>query len=292
VRKRCSISFALGTVLTLFVSLGGSEIASADVGHSAAAAMSEAQRQQQVEQFTSRVHSKWNLNVSSNDYQTIPDGNDLLIVPKGMAAPKHVQVHGVDMLETSAVAQPRTKSTVAPLDNPAWQQPVCLARIVLFSRLDPSKVDAIADACYAFGQVTYANQLGWDAALKEYQSCSATGGDGLAYYLTACDMAFAPGEDAGFLDWDDWSPRGTITSNPCSSINLSISIAGVGAGLGINLCDTLNPVKGTTPLDFQVHWSGRAPIGQSREVGDIIGVHDHLTSFGYNVLYGGMSLHL
>jgi hypothetical protein len=290
---RRSIALAIGA--TLLCATGIQGIANAAPHNDNAAEMlSAAQQTQLVDQFVNRVHDKWKLNISATDYKAQPDGDSLLVIPRTGAVPRHVRVHGVDMLAVGGVVQSPPRSTVRPLDNPSWGQPTCYSRINLFSKIDSSLVDGWADACAQTGTVTYANQLGWDALLKEWQTCATTGADGFQYNLTACNMAFAPGSTGDeFLSWDDWSPKSTVTQNPCASVTLSVSVGGIGGSLGINLCDTLNPVKGTTPLDFAADWSGRAPTGQSRETGDIIGVNDALfSSFDYQVLYGGIQLNL
>jgi hypothetical protein len=293
-RMERSLTLAVG--MALLFTVGAQSAAHANPGGDrGAASLSSSQQTQLVNQFADRVRSKWKLDVNAGDYRSQVDGNSLLILPKDSPAPRHLTVRGVDMLAVPGVAAPSSpRPGVRPLDNPSWNQPTCYSRIDLFSKLDPSKVVGWADACYQTGTVTYDNQLGWDALLKEWQTCASTGADGLQYNLTACNMGFAPGSSGDeFLSWDDWSPKSTVTQSPCASVTLSVSVGGIGGSLGINLCDTLSPVKGTSPLDFQANWSGRAPTGQSRETGDIIGVNDALfSSFGFQVLYGGIGLNL
>jgi hypothetical protein len=253
-------------------------------------------QQRLVDQFVGRVHNRWKLDIKAGDYEARADGSSILITPKGSPLVRHVQVHGVDMVAVGATVHRPSTVGVHPYDNPSWNEPVCYARVNVYSKITPNVVDAWADACYQTGTVAYANQTGWDAVLKQWQTCATTGADGLNYNLTGCNIAFAPPPDnGGFnpLSWDDWDPKGTITQSPCGTVNLSVSIGGVGASLGLNLCDTLNPVKGTEPLDFQANWQGRAPTGQSRETGDIIGVNDVLdSSFNFQVFYGGIGASL
>jgi hypothetical protein len=246
-------------------------------------------------QFVSDVHKKWKLNISPNSYQARIDGNSLVVTPKGAAAPHHVMVNGVDMLESPATFKVPPKSSVHAMDGGSlnWNQPQCEGRSYLYSRIDPTEVEAWADACYMTGVITYANQLGIDVALEEYQTCNAVDGDGITYNLTGCTMGFAPSTDGtdSELAWDDWSPKGTVVDSSCGNVTLSISVAGVGGSLAMNFCDELVPVKGANPLDFQANWQGSSPENQPQQTGDIIAVNNALyANFNFEFLWGGISL--
>lgn len=254
--------------------------------------LSAAVQQQLVDEFVGRVHDNYQLEVKADDFQVTRDGSDILITPKGSEAPRRVKSHGVEMFELSGTVS-RPSSDVHASDNPAWNPPQCMGRRNLYNPISPLIVEAWADACYQTGTITYANQVGWDAVLKQWQTCATTG-NGFSYKLTGCNMAFAPvaGNPGGidFLSWNDWDPKSTMYQNPCANVNLGVTVGGIGAQLGLNLCETLNPIKGESPLDFQANWTGYAPTGHARQTGDIISVNQTLGSgIRFNVLYGGMS---
>lgn len=254
--------------------------------------LSVAEQESLVSQFVQRAHDNWKLDINASDYQVLLDGKDILIVPQDTKTPRRVESRGYEMFELDATVQRPSGDVRAEADNPRWNQPKCFTRINLYNRLDPTVVEAWADACYQTGSITYANQQGWDAVLKQWQTCATTG-RGFSYKLTGCNMAFAPASSGGginFLSWNDWDPKSTLYQNPCANINLGIAVAGIGAQLGLNLCETLNPVKGAEPLDFQSNWSGYAATGHSRQTGDIISVNNFLGGdINFRVLYGGIS---
>ncbi|MEU0880290.1 hypothetical protein ABZ345_16940 [Lentzea sp. NPDC005914] len=246
---------------------------------------------QLIDEFVNRVHDKWDASIERDDYRVIRELNSVLVVPKGVE-PLHVQSNGVDMFQISGAVNPPA-GEVTTKEDAVWNRPVCLARHNLANPVFPSVIEAWADACYAAGYIQYPGQSGWDAVFKQYQTCATTG-NGLNYHLKQCTMAFGPVGNGGginFLDWNDWSPKSTTYMNPCSQLNLAVSVAGFGAEHAISLCETLNPVKGERPLDFQANWAGDAPTKHHRETGDLISVHNALLSgIPYQVYYGGMEI--
>ncbi|WP_409465266.1 hypothetical protein [Amycolatopsis sp. GA6-003] len=293
-RKKRQLFSAFFASLMLTAGLGYAHVAAASDGMQAAP-MSAAQQRQLVGQLAGNVRQRWNLDINPDDYQVITEPGDILIVPKGLPAPKHVEINGVDMLASSLTVPHRDKSDASVLDDgTVWNRPMCFARKNVPSKLDPNKIDAWADYCAQAGEIKYPNQNGTDYAVKEWQTCATTNADGLAYDLTACNAGIAPPPGEQLLDWDDWSPKGTINQSPCTNLTLSVSVAGIGGSLVLgNFCDTLNPVKGEKPLDFLTNWSGNAPNGQSRDTGGIVAVHNTLTSgIGIQALYGGISISL